>query len=44
MTLGNGNEDAPITKSHLRELYSRDERKSIPIFKGKRGEQYRNSS
>jgi chromosome segregation ATPase len=24
MTLGNSNEDAPITKSHLRELYSQD--------------------
>jgi hypothetical protein len=43
MTLGNGNEDAPITKSHLRELYSQDERKSIPIFKGKRGEQLVNN-
>ncbi|XP_046633328.1 myosin-11-like [Daphnia pulicaria] len=43
MTLGNSNEDAPITKSHLRELYSQDERKSIPIFKGKRGEQLVNN-
>ena len=43
MPLGNGNEDTPITKSHLRELYSQDERKSIPIFKGKRGEQLVNN-
>jgi hypothetical protein len=43
MPLGNENEDTPITKSHLRELYSQDERKSIPIFKGKRGEQLVNN-
>jgi len=31
--------NVPLTKSHLRELYSRDERKSIPVYKGKRGDQ-----
>ena len=43
MSLGNSNEVTPITKRHLRELYSQDERKSIPIFKGKRGEQLVNN-
>ena len=32
-------DNTPVTKGHLRELYSHDERKSIPVFKGKRGEQ-----
>ncbi|EFX65884.1 hypothetical protein DAPPUDRAFT_116883 [Daphnia pulex] len=36
-------DDVPVTKSHLRELYSQDERKSIPVFKGKRGEQLINN-
>ncbi|EFX66137.1 hypothetical protein DAPPUDRAFT_116683 [Daphnia pulex] len=31
--------NVPLTKSHLRELYSQDERKSIPVYKGKRGDQ-----
>ncbi len=43
MPLGNENEDTPLYKSHLRELYSQDERKSIPVFKGKRGEQLVNN-
>jgi hypothetical protein len=32
-------DNTPVTKGHLRELYSHDERKSIPVFKGKKGEQ-----
>lgn len=36
-------DDVPVTKSHLRELYSQDERKSIPVYKGKRGEQLINN-
>ena len=32
-----------VTKGHLRELYSHAERKSIPVFKGKRGEQLVNN-
>ncbi|EFX66062.1 hypothetical protein DAPPUDRAFT_332580 [Daphnia pulex] len=35
--------NVPLTKSHLRELYSQDERKAIPVFKGKRGEQLINN-
>jgi hypothetical protein len=37
------NDNTPVTKGHLRELYSHDERKSIPVFKGKRGEQLVNN-
>ena len=36
-------DNTPVTKGHLRELYSHDERKSIPVFKGKRGEQLVNN-
>jgi len=36
-------DDIPVTKSHLRELYSQDERKSIPVYKGKRGDQLINN-
>ena len=36
-------DDVPVTKSHLRELYSQDERKSIPVFKVKRVEQLVNN-
>ncbi len=32
-------ENIPVTKGYLRELYSHDERKSIPVFKWKRREQ-----
>ncbi|EFX64399.1 hypothetical protein DAPPUDRAFT_118216 [Daphnia pulex] len=35
--------NVPLTKSHLRELYSQDERKSIPVYKGKRGDQLINN-
>ncbi len=28
-------DNVPVTKSHLRELYSQDERKYIPVYKGK---------
>ncbi|EFX61003.1 hypothetical protein DAPPUDRAFT_340817, partial [Daphnia pulex] len=35
--------NVPLTKNHLRELYSRDERKSIPVYKGKRGDQLINN-
>jgi hypothetical protein len=36
-------DNVPVTKSHLRELYSQDERKSIPVYKGKRGDQLINN-
>jgi len=36
-------DDVPVTKSQLREFYSQDERKSIPVFKGKRKEQLINN-
>ncbi|EFX66896.1 hypothetical protein DAPPUDRAFT_115918 [Daphnia pulex] len=35
--------NVPLSKSHLRELYSQDERKSIPVYKGKRGDQLINN-
>ena len=37
------NDNTPVTKGHLRELYSHDEKKSIQVFKGKRGEQLVNN-
>jgi hypothetical protein len=37
------NDNTAVKKGHLRELYSHDERKSIPVFKGKRGEQLVNN-
>jgi hypothetical protein len=36
-------DNTPVTKGHLRELYSQDERKSITVFKGKRGEHLANN-